>query len=296
MNMYMRFAMIQLLIAFSCSVYGQSLLDQLSDEIKQKPETIIVAATFKSTRIINGQSIETVGKQGLNVIISHRFGNINSGIHQFYGLDQSSIRIGLEYGLTGRMDVGIGRSRDQELVDGYFKYKLLRQSTGAISLPFTVTFYTSMQFKAQKWVQPELPYSIIDRFSYVNELLIARKFSNEFSLQIVPGFVHRNLTETSQDKNLVPYAGLGARYKLTNRISLSTEYYWVYPGLTALQTYNPFAIGIDIETGGHVFQLHFSNSRGMQEKIMIPDNPFSWAKSDVGFGFNIIRNFNLKHK
>ncbi len=289
-----RFLLIFVFLMFTSFSRGQSLLDQLSDEIKQKPETTYVSATFKSTRIINGQSIETVGKGGMNVIISHRFGNLNSGVHQFYGLDQSSIRIGLEYGITGRLDVGIGRSREQELVDCYLKYKLLRQSSGALEIPVSISFYTSMQAKAQKWSNPELAHTFSDRLSYVNEFIIARKFSNNFSLQLVPGFVHRNLTLTSADKNLIPYAGIGARYKITNRLSLSSEYYWVYPGLTALPAYNPFSIGIDIETGGHVFQLHFSNSRGMQEKIMIPDNSYSLARGDIGFGFNIIRNFNFK--
>jgi hypothetical protein len=293
--MYTRLILIALLSLFSLMTQGQSLLDQLSDEIKQRPETTYTVATFKSTRIVNGQSIETVGKHGLNVVISHRFGNLSSGIHQFYGLDQSSIRIGLEYGLTERMDLGIGRSREQELVDGYFKYKILRQSTGAYNMPVTLTLYSSMQVKAQKWLHPEITHTLSDRFSYVNELLIARKFSSEFSIQLVPGFVHRNLTDSVRDKNLVPYLGFGARYKITKRMSLSAEYYMVYPGSTSLPTYNPFSFGIDIETGGHVFQLHFSNSRGMQEKIMIPDNPNNWFRGDFGFGFNIIRNFNLKH-
>jgi hypothetical protein len=289
-----RVLLISILSSGAFIANGQSLLDQLSDELKQQPDTNYASATFKSTRIINGQSVETVGKNGMNVIISHRFGNLNSGIHQFYGLDQSSIRIGLEYGITSRLDVGLGRSREQELVDGYVKYKLLRQSTGAIEMPVSVTFYSSMQAKAQKWSNPEVVHTLSDRFSYVNEFIIARKFSNNFSLQIVPGFVHRNLTDTPGDKNLVPYTGFGARYKITNRLSLSSEYYWVYPGLTSQLSYNPFAIGIDIETGGHVFQLHVSNTRGMQEKIMIPDNPYSWTHGDIGFGFNIIRNFNFK--
>jgi hypothetical protein len=292
--MHIRITLILVLLFSAGWLRSQSLLDQLSDEIKQKPETTYVMATFKSTRIINGQSMETVGKYGMNIIISHRFGNLNSGVHQFYGLDQSSIRIGLEYGLGSRLDVGLGRSRDEELVDGYVKYKLLRQSTGAVWMPIALTIYSSMQVKAQKWSNPELSHKLSDRFSYVNELIIARKFTNALSVQIVPGFVHRNLTATEADKNLIPYAGLGARYKITNRLSLSSEYYWVYPGVTALPVYNPFAIGIDIETGGHIFQLHFSNSRGMQEKIMIPDNPFDWSRGAFGFGFNIIRNFNFK--
>jgi hypothetical protein len=289
-----RLVLIFYLLIINATLNGQSLLDQLNAENSKQPDTIFTQATFKSTRIINGQSVETSGKKELNVIISHRFGNINTGVHQFYGLDQSSIRIGLEYGLTNRIDIGIGRSRELELVDSYIKLKLLRQSTGAYEMPVSLTFYSSMNITAQLWTHPTLYYSFFDRFSYVHELLIARKISETLSMQLVPGLVHRNLTETVKDKNILPYVGFAGRYKILNRISISTEYYWVYPGRTRVKIYNPLSFGIDIETGGHVFQLHFSNSRGMNERIMIPENHNSWRNSDFGFGFNIIRNFNLK--
>ncbi len=275
---------------------AQSLLDQLNNDISKKPDTIFVEATFKSTRIVSGQSVENVGKGGLNVIISHRFGNINTGVHQLYGLDQNSVRIGLEYGLFDRLDIGLGRSRVQELVDTYLKFKLLKQSSGAVNMPVSVSLYSSAMITPMTFTDPNITYTTMDRMSYVNELLIARKFSNQLSLQLTPGFVHRNLTETKKDKNFIPYVGAGGRYKLSNRIALSAEYYWVPPNLTAIKVYNPLSIGIDIETGGHVFQLHFTNSKGMNEKLMIPDNYNNWFKGDFGFGFNIIRHFNIKHE
>jgi len=283
-----------ILFIFNVSLNSQSLLDELNAENSKQPDTIFTEATFKSTRIINGQSVETLGKKGMNLIISHRFGNINSGGHQFYGLDQSSIRLGLEYGLTNRIDIGIGRSRELELVDSYIKLKLLRQSSGALVMPVSLTWYSSMTLTAQKWVHPTLYYSFIDRFSYIHELIVARKFNEKLSMQLVPGLIHMNLTETAKDKNILPYVGFAGRYKILNRISLSAEYYWVYPGFTKAKIYDPFSFGVDIETGGHVFQLHFSNSRGMNERIMIPENHNSWKKGDFGFGFNIIRHFNLK--
>ena len=292
--MYSRVAFIFFLLRITVALHSQSLLDELNAENSKQPDTIFTEATFKSTRIINGQSVETLGKKGLNLVISHRFGNINSGVHQFYGLDQSSIRLGLEYGLTNRIDIGIGRSRELELVDSYIKFKLLRQSSGAYIMPISITLYSSMTITAQKWIDPTLYYSFFDRFSYIHELIIARKFSEKFSLQLVPGLVHRNLTQTVKDKNILPYIGFAGRYKILNRILLSTEYYWVYPGLTNVKIYNSLSFGVDIETGGHVFQLHFSNSRGMNERIMIPENHNSWKNGDFGFGFNIIRHFNLK--
>jgi hypothetical protein len=285
-----------LLSVLSCTTYGQSLLDQLNEDNAQKKDTVFTEATFKSTRFIGGQSVETAGKYALNVLISHRFGNINSGVHQFYGFDQSSIRLGLEYGITNRLDIGIGRSREQELVDGYFKIKLLRQATGAYNMPISISVYSSIQVKAEKWRHPQLPFTFTNRLSYVNEFIFARKFSERFSLQVVPGYVHRNLTDSVEDKNVVPYTGMGCRMKITKRISINVEYYWIYPDMFSHKVYNPLAIGFDIETGGHIFQLHFSNSRGMQEKIMITENHNKWSHGDFGFGFNIIRLFNLKRK
>ncbi|OFX42205.1 MAG: hypothetical protein A2046_03825 [Bacteroidetes bacterium GWA2_30_7] len=284
--------LILILIVTKGFIFCQSLLDELNSENNKIQDTVFTNATFKSTKIINGQSIETVGKNELNFIISHRFGNINSGVHQFYGLDQSFIRFGLEYGLNKKIDIGIGRSREQELVDGYIKIKLLSQAKGGYNMPLTITLYSSIAVKMQKWVNPEVNYKNIHRLFYVNELLIARKFSDKISLQLAPGFVHRNLTLTKQDKNLIPYIGLAGRYKISKRIALSSEYYWVYPEQTSFKIYNPFSVGIDIETGGHVFQLHFSNSRGMHEK-MIPENLNNWQNGDFGFGFNIVRHFNL---
>jgi hypothetical protein len=294
--MYFKRQISLILLIFSCTTQGQSLLDQLNKDNAQNKDTLFTEATFKSTRVVNGHSVETTGKNNLNVIISHRFGNLNSGPHLLYGLDISYIRLGLEYGLFDNLDLGIGRSREQELVDCYFKLKLLRQSSGAVVMPISLVFFSSVQSKAEKWQHNELPYSFIDRLSYTNELIIARKFSERFSLQIVPGYVHRNLTDSIKDKNFVPYTGIGGRMKITNRISINIEYYWIYPGLFSHTVYNPLAVGFDIETGGHIFQLHFSNSRGMQEKIMITENHNRWSHGDFGFGFNIIRVFNLKRR
>lgn len=285
--------LIQILLVFKSISFCQSLLDELNNENNKIKDTLFANATFKSTKIINGQSIETVGKNELNFIISHRFGNINSGFHQFYGLDQSFIRLGFEYGLTKKIDIGIGRSREQELIDGYLKIKLLRQTKGVYNMPLSIVLYSSIAVKMQKWINPEINYKDIHRLFYVNELLIARKFTDKISLQLVPGFVHRNITLTKKDKNLIAYIGLAGRYKISKRIAISSEYYWIFPEQTSFKIYNPFSVGIDIETGGHVFQLHFSNSRGMHEK-MLPENLNNWQNGDFGFGFNIIRHFNLK--
>jgi hypothetical protein len=282
---------------FVCNLsQGQSLLNELNNDLSATPDTVYTYATFKAPRLINGQSVETVGENGLNFIISHRFGNLNSGKDNFFGIDESHIRLGLEYGVCERFDIGIGRSREQKLVDGYLKYKLLRQSSGAVHVPFTVSVYTSIAIRTDKGLVPTRNYSFTNRLNYIYELLIARKFSEQISLQLMPGIIHRNLTLNEQSPNIIAYTGLGGRLKLTSRISLNFEYYYNWAKYISDNYVNPLSFGFDIETGGHIFQLHFSNSRAMQEKIMIPENTNDWQKGDIGFGFNIIRHFNFKRK
>ena len=273
------------------------MLELLEQENKGKLDTFYTMAIFKSINLINSQSVETTGKQGLNFMISHRFGNINTGAYDFYGLDlKSSIRFGLEYGITNRFDIGIGRTNDEKLYDGNIKYKILRQSSGAVNMPISVSWYSSMAVSADHWVNPNRNNLFTSRLSYAHELIIARKFNERFSLQIVPGAIHRNLVDTKQNENIVAFTGLGARYKLTRRLALSSEYYYILSPYTASHFVNPLAIGIDIETGGHVFQLHFSNSKGLHEKILIGENTNDWLKGQFGFGFNICRNFDLSKK
>jgi hypothetical protein len=284
-------------LLFVCNlIQGQSLLNELNNDLSTTPDTVYAYATFKAPRLINGQSVETIGKNGLNIIISHRFGNLNSGKDNFFGIDESHIRIGFEYGVCERFDIGIGRSRDQKLVDGYLKYKLLRQSSGAVNMPFTISVYTSVAVRTDKGLVPTRNYSLTNRLNYVYELLMARKISEQISLQLMPGIIHRNLTANEQSPNIVTYTGIGGRVKLTSRISLNAEYYYNWTKYISDHYINPLSFGFDIETGGHVFQLHFSNSRAMQEKMMIPENTSDWLKGGFGFGFNIIRHFNLKRK
>jgi hypothetical protein len=270
----------------------QSLLEMLESDSTQTPSTIYTEATFKTTRLINGQTVETAGKGNLNFIISHRFGDLKSGVSTFWGLDQSLIRLGLEYGLTSKIDIGIGRSNEQKLVDGYFKYKILQQSSGAVNMPFSLIWYSNISTSTMPWANPNRENLFSSRLYYVHHIILGRKFSERFSLQFGPGVLHRNLVEREIDQNDVPFVNVSGRIKLTSRVSLNAEYFWILPGQTANDFNNSLAIGFDLETGGHVFQLHFSNSRGRTEKF-IAENTNSWIDGQVGFGFNIVRYFNL---
>jgi len=282
------------IVSMTCA-QAQSLLDLLNEENAKNKDTLYTEAIFKSTRMINGQSIETGGRNILNIMISHRFGNVNSGVKEMFGLDHSFVRLGVEYGLTDRIDLGLGRSSDQKLVDSYFKWKIIRQSSGVYNVPVSIAWYSNASVSLLEWEEPNRDNLFSSRMYYVHELLVARKMNSKLSMQLSPGVVHRNLVADSKAQNDVPFVGISARYKLNARIAVSMEYYYILPGEIAKQTENSLSIGVDIETGGHVFQLHFSNNRGMTEKY-IPDNLNSWSKSQFGFGFNIKRQFNLNRK
>jgi hypothetical protein len=247
---------------------------------------------------MNGHSIERMEKGQLDVRISHRFGTVNSGGYNFWGLDQSNIHLSLEYGLTNWLMIGFGRGDYEKTFDGFAKFSLLRQSTGAREMPVSVSVVTTAALKTLKFQNTTQTNYFTSRLSYVAQVLIARKINEALSIQLTPSYVHRNLVATELDPNDLYALGAGARIKLTKRISLNGEYYFLANPKTYLsqKVYNPLSIGFDIETGGHVFQLFFTNSIGMIEKAFIGETTGSWGKGDIRFGFNISRVFTLiKH-
>lgn len=266
-------------------------LVQLSLSAQEKGEK--TSFTFKDTRIINGQSIETNQNGQLKFIISHRFGSINGGIDEFFGLDQATIRLGLDYGLWDWLTVGIGRSSFEKTVDGFFKARILhqREKDGA---PLSITFLSSIATQTADFPEQERENYFSSRLFYTNQLMFARKFSDRFSLQLMPTLVHRNLVESADVANDVVSIGAATRYQLTKMISVQTEYYYTLPDQLAEQYHNSLSIGVDIETKGHVFQLNVSNSQGMIEKFFIGETRGQWSEGDIYFGFNISRDFQLK--
>jgi hypothetical protein len=280
---------------FSLLIFGQEdLLDILNKD--SKPEINFATATFKSTRIMNGHSIEKMPPGQLDFRISHRFGRINSGAYEFFGLDQSNVHFGLEYGIFNWMMIGIGRGTYEKTFDGFAKFTLLKQSSGARFMPVSVSLLSSAALKSVKWADPSRTNYFSSRLSYVGQVLIARKISQVFSVQLSPSYVHRNLVATELDPNDLFSLGAGGRMKLTKRISLNAEYYYLAnpKKYMSQKVYDPLSIGFDIETGGHVFQLIFTNSVAMIEKGFIGETTGSWSKGDIHFGFNISRVFTLK--
>ena len=254
-----------------------------------KDNTDYTNATFKSLKIINGHSVEMVGKHNLDYRISHRFGFFSSGAYELFGLDNATIRNGLDYGVCDRLTVGIGRSSVDKEFDGYLKYKLLRQSTGKNKMPISLVYVLSAMNYTLKSTDD---ISFSDRMSYAHQLLIARKFSDNVSFQLTPTLVHINLVPYSKNDNNLFSLGIGGRVKISKRVAINAEYFHQFNQLDG--TTNSLSVGFDIETGGHVFQLHFTNSTGMTERTFITNTTGDWGKGDIRFGFNIGRTFVLK--
>jgi hypothetical protein len=270
----------------------EDLLSLLGGEEEQTYTT----ATFKTTRVINLQSVENAAAGVMDFRISHRFGFINSGAYDLFGLDQALMRFGLEYGVTDRLMVGVGRSNVNKAYDSFLKYKILRQGSGKHNIPISMSYFGSAVCNTVKWSDPNRDNYFSSRLQYTHQLLIARKFNNDLSLQIAPTLVHKNLVPTLQDKNDILAMGFGGRYKLTQRFSVNGEYIYVLPNQITSTFYNSLSLGVDIETGGHVFQLHLTNSTSMLEPGFITESVGQWKNGGIHFGFNVSRVFTVVDK
>jgi hypothetical protein len=285
---------IYLLLLLFAPVNAQDLDKMLEEATGSSTE--YTSATFKSTRIINGHSIERMQAGQLDVRIHHRFGELNMGAYNLWGLDQANMHLGLEYGITNWLMVGVGRGTYEKAYDGFLKFSLLRQSKGARNMPVSVSLFTSTAYNSLKMELPG-PVNEWDRMSYVAQLLVARKFNERFSLEINPTYIHQNMVPTEMDPNDLFSAGAGLRFKLTKRFSFNAEYYYVIPPLhdyRTTKTYNSLSLGVDIETGGHVFTIMLTNSTPIIEKGFIGETTSQWQNGGIRLGFNISRVFTLK--
>jgi Membrane bound beta barrel domain (DUF5777) len=267
---------------------NESLITGLEDST---PVTQKITGAFKSTRVINAHSIEMLGKGNLDFRILHRFGFVSSGIKQFFGLDAASMRMSFDYGITNNITVGIGRSTFRKELDAFIKTRILQQSTGPKSIPFTLVIaggYIVHTEETFALVKPD----IVDRSAFYVQPIIGRKFNTNFSLQLSPIFVHTNDPVVIGDDQNIFALGGGVRYKISKRTAVTLDYHHHFGKLDASFT-NPLSVGIDIETGGHVFQLHFSNATGMNERAYITQTTGDFFKGDIRFGFNLSRIFKV---
>ena len=275
------------------SAQEEDLLDSLNADSVQKE---YVSNSFKSSRIIMTHSVQMLRPGVLDFRILHRFGKINGGLSEFFGLDgPANVRLGLDYALSNDFTIGIGRSTFNKELDGLLKYRLLQQSQGPGAVPLSLVLVGGTTIRTAKWTDGiDRPFA--DRVGYYVQTLIGKKFSEGFTFQLTPTFLHRNRVELAGDANNLFALGYGGRIKLSNRLSFNFDTYTVFNLIEGQGLRNPLSIGFDIETGGHVFQLHFTNAHGMNERAFLTETTNKWSRGDIEFGFNISRTFQLKKK
>ena len=263
--------------------------DNLLNLLSQDDEPIYISYLFKGTKVVNGQSVELPSKGVLQFTIQHRFGTLNSGFYNLYGLDNSQVRLGFDYGFNDFLAVGLGRSSTTKTIDANSKLRIKRQ----IKDGFPVTIVANFAAYVKQWQYTDTKlnnFLFTNQLSFAHQLLIASKINRDFTLQISPTLIHYNLVERLDEPNDKYSLGLGGRYKITKRISVNAEYFYQ---LNDKINNNVLSFGCDIETGGHVFQLHLSNSAAMFERAFIHETNGNWLDGDIYFGFNISRVFTL---
>lgn len=304
------------LASFSLSsTFAQDDMLDLLNEVQPKTHEKVIT-TFKGSKVINAQTTETVKAKTCDFNIAHLFGNIgaksNGGIHTLYGLDNvSDVRFGLDFGITNDITLGIGRSKQKEMIDALAKYRILTQTTDN-HIPFSLAIYGDLGYDPRQaaffynGLDPNASFKKNDlhRISYVTQVIIARKFGNRFSMELLPTYQHRNyvLANINADNgaaetNDLISMGAAFRFKITNRVLIIGDYFYTLSKYrnnnTANPFYQPLSIGVEIETGGHVFHLNFSNTSGIIENNFIPYTTDNWLKGGFKFGFNISRVFNI---
>lgn len=261
------------------------------------PSPTKVNEVFYGTRIINNHTTEQLGKRVLAYRISHRFGSLQSDqLYNFLGLDGgASISFQFDYGISDKVSLGISRDQTAKVYSGYVKYALLNQMQNGGS-PLSVTLYGKGNISTLRDPSAAvLGYSRYDNFahrmSYFSQVIISRKFGEKFSAQIAPTWVHHNLVEQAVDKNDIFAVHVGAEYKVSKRLGISGEYNYVLNNHTSVPTFNSAGIGVDMVTGGHIFQIHLINAQPINEAYAIPYNRSNWLDGDFRLGFNISRSF-----
>ncbi len=273
------------------------LMDELEKETKPTVKEP-VNFTFKATRLINSSTVENLADGVLDVRISHRFGNLNQGAENFFGIDQANTRLGVDYGITKYLMVGIGHNVLGKENDGFAKVQLIRQKKDGTPVSVSYLGGMSVQTAEQAPTPNGDDYKYTDRLCYFHQVLVARKFNDRLSLQLMPSLLHMNIVDSSKYTNDIISLGVAGRIKLSRRVAFTGEYFYRFTGtdnnVGSLKTYNSLSLGFDIETGGHVFQLHFTNSPGVSERVILGQTTNTWTKGEMRYGFNISRVFTIK--
>ena len=275
--------------------------DDLLDELDSEAEVDnTVTAAFKGLKVINFETTKLANKGDLYFVVSHRFGTVKNGIDDFFGFDQAVTQIKFIYGFTDWLNIGAARSSNQQKYGLHAKYRLLHQKEGGSPVAIVGYNLITANTALKKDNYPKIEFS--DRLVYTSQVIISRKFCEKLSMLISPTFIHENLaTQSIQVENGLPVAyyednnqfavGLGARYKISKRVTINADW-GIHLNRNEHSNYrDPISVGVDIETGGHVFQVHFTNAQAMFEEGYIIQGAGNWQKGDFFFGFNLNRVF-----
>lgn len=268
------------------SIFSQT---DLLSEIDSDTEQDFKSAAFKGLKIVNFESTKMVSKKELYFVVSHRFGSLKSGFKDFFGLDQAVTRLNLIYGISDAINIGISRSSFRKIYESSLKIRLLREKKGGS--PFTIVSSSNILINTSldKAILPKLEFK--NRLGYTTQLLISKKFNQNFSLQLMPTFFHDNFVDINEQDNSQYVIGFGGRHKISKRVSVNFDYGLHLNRAENSPFVNPLSIGFDIETGGHVFQLHFTNAQPMNTNSFLGQATGDWTDFDIFFGFNLSRVF-----
>jgi len=286
-----------LALLFPICVFAQNDLLSEIDTIKADNK---VESAFKSLKIVNLESTKLAGKGDLYLVIAHRFDYVNQGFDDFFGIDNANTQIKFVYGIKDWLTVHVARSGFEETIDAAIKYRLISQEKEGF--PLTIVGFNSIAVNAEMKEEnyPKLEFE--NRLSYVTQLLVSRKFNDKLSLEIAPTYFHENTVKDILDENnnvILPNPqsndqfaiAMGGRYKFAKRWSFNMDYAAHLNRASQSVYKNPFSVGVDLETGGHIFQMHFTNSRAMHEAGYLGQTSGSWSEGEIAFGFNLVRVF-----
>ena len=274
--------------------------DDLLSEIDTVKADIRVESAFKSLKIVNLESTKLAAKGDFYFIVAHRFDYMENGIDDFFGLDNANTQLKFLYGVNEWLTVHLSRSGFQETYDLAAKYRL--QSQEKDGFPLTLVGFSSIAINTEMKEKDYPGMEFSNRLSYVTQLLASRKFNENLTLELAPTYFHENTIKDVFDANGNPILpnpqdnsqfaiGMGGRYKLTKRWSINMDYVAHLNRASESIYTNPLSIGVDLETGGHVFQMHFTNSRAMHETGFLGQTSGKWDKGEICFGFNLVRVF-----
>ncbi|GGI56423.1 DUF5777 family beta-barrel protein [Winogradskyella haliclonae] len=263
--------------------------EDLFSEIDSEVEEDYKTAAFKGLKIVNFESTKMISKKELYFVVSHRFGSLETGLKDFFGLDQAVTRLNFIYGITDAINIGVSRSSFRKIYESSLKIRLLREKKGGS--PFTVVSSSNILINTSldDAFLPGLEFK--NRLGYTTQLLISKKFNKNFSLQLMPTFFHDNYVDVNEQNNSQYVIGFGGRHKLTKRWSINFDYGAHLNRADTSPFKNPLSIGFDLETGGHVFQLHFTNAQPMNTNAFLGQATGDWGDGDIFFGFNLSRVF-----